>query len=66
MNCLDPLLDRVSGRSNDAEASLHRISRGYFLAAWVALAISLLVWTGFAVAALGFYLAAIMLRREGL
>ena len=51
-------VERLSGDS-------HRVSRGYVLAAWVFLAISVLAWPWFATAALAFYVSAIVLRREG-
>jgi hypothetical protein len=51
--------ERLSGGSN-------AISTAYRRAAWITLAVAVLVWQPFALAALGFYLAAILLKREGL
>lgn len=51
--------ERLSGGSNN-------VSTAYRRAAWVTLAVAIVVWQPFALAALGFYLSAILLRREGL
>lgn len=51
--------ERLSSRPN-------AVSTAYSHAAWITLAVAILVWEPFALAALGFYLSAILLRREGL
>lgn len=47
-------------------AGSNRVSRGYVVAAWIMLTISVIAWPWFSMAALGFYVSAIVLRREGL
>lgn len=59
MKSLVSYVERLSNGSNT-------VSTAYRRAAWVTLALALLVWQPFALAALGFYLSAILLRREGL
>lgn len=56
---LDERLRSIAGGSN-------RLSVAYKRAAWISLIPAVIVWYGFALAALGFYLAAMALRREGL
>lgn len=43
----------------------HKVSRQYRRVAWLMLALTILIGTFFSVAALGFYLAAFILQREG-
>lgn len=47
-------------------AGEHRLSRLYEHASWLSLLAAVVLWEGFALAAVGFYLAAMILRREGL
>lgn len=61
------MLSRLEERARAFSAgSNHRLSRLYEHAALVSLFLAVFLWQGFAAAALGFYLASIALRREGL
>lgn len=44
----------------------NRLSVGYAIAAWISVAAAIFLWEAFLLPAIGFYLGAILLRREGL
>jgi hypothetical protein len=61
--------DRALSYGEGAEAlsgGRNLLSRGYRVAAWIFLALAVLLWLPFATVAPVFYLSAFLLRREGL